>query len=185
MPTKAAKIFYQHQRDFNYLEIRHLWEDAKVDASGIHIAGMHYNALILDSLSYIPEKAIPFLETLAANGKLIVWRDSQYSAMLKGARVINSDEEMVAAVDILITPDIILNPSSENIRYRHVEKDGDHYYILFNEEESTVTTNLELSVQGKCWWLNPYSAEVSEVSSNNSLLLKPHELKVLWIDTNN
>ena len=34
LPDKAAKICFQHQRDFNYLEIRHLWEDAKIDAKG-------------------------------------------------------------------------------------------------------------------------------------------------------
>jgi len=185
LPTKAAKIFYQHQRDFNYLEIRHLWEDAKIDARGIHIAGMQYSTLVLDSLSYIPEKAIPFLETLAANGRLIVWGNSQYSAMFKGVKVANTEKEMVAVTDKIVKPDFNLLPTSENIRYRHVEKDGDHYYIIFNEEKSSVTTKLELAVTGKYKWLNPYTAEASEVSSNNSVSFKPHELKVLWISTNN
>jgi len=30
LPDKSAKTCYQHQLDFNYLEIRHLWEDAKL-----------------------------------------------------------------------------------------------------------------------------------------------------------
>ena len=62
LPDKAAKICFQGQRDFNYLEIRHLWEDAKVDSKGVHIKGMNYSAVILDSLSYLPPKAVPFLE---------------------------------------------------------------------------------------------------------------------------
>ena len=51
LPDKSAKICYQNQRDFNYLEIGHLWEDSKIDEKGIHIAGMHYEALIIDTLS--------------------------------------------------------------------------------------------------------------------------------------
>ena len=41
LPWQAAKICFQNQRDFNYLEARHLWEDAQVDQNGIRIAGMH------------------------------------------------------------------------------------------------------------------------------------------------
>ena len=44
LSTGAAKICFQNQRDFNYLEIRHLWEDAKIDSKGIHIAGMNYKS---------------------------------------------------------------------------------------------------------------------------------------------
>jgi len=64
LPYQAAKVCYQNQRDFNYLEIRHLWEDATVDATGIHIAGMHYKVLIIDSLSFMPPRAMPLLEQL-------------------------------------------------------------------------------------------------------------------------
>jgi hypothetical protein len=30
-----AKICYQHQRDFNYLKMRYLWEGANIDSNGI------------------------------------------------------------------------------------------------------------------------------------------------------
>jgi len=42
LPWRAAKVCFQNQRDFNYLEARHLWEDAKVNENGIQIAGMQY-----------------------------------------------------------------------------------------------------------------------------------------------
>src|SRR5690606_35082627 len=47
LPWAPAKLCFQHQYDFNYLEERHLWEDAAVDAGGVHLAGMHYEAVIL------------------------------------------------------------------------------------------------------------------------------------------
>jgi len=182
LPDKAAKICFQHQCDFNYLEIRHLWEDALVDSLGIHISDMHYQTLIIDSLSYMPEQAIPLLQFLADNGRLIVMKNSQYSTLFKGARVVCSPEEMVKAIDKLIPPDIILSPASESIRYRHIIKGGDHYYILFNEEETTVNSNFELSVSGKYQWLNPNSAEASPLTSDKNISFQPHELKVLWLN---
>ncbi|HUX56654.1 MAG TPA: glycosyl hydrolase [Bacteroidales bacterium] len=181
LPDKAAKICFQHQRDFNYLEIRHLWEDAKVNKDGVRISGMQYSSVILDTLSNIPEKAKPLLQLLADNGRLIIRKNSQYSTLFKGARVVSSPEEMVKAIDKLIPPDIILSPASESIRYRHIMKGGDHYYILFNEEEAAVNSNFKLSVNGKYQWLNPNSAEASPPSSDNNISFQAHELKVLWI----
>ena len=48
LPWTAAKHCFQQQRDFNYLEARHLWEDAQVTEEGIHIATMDYRALIVE-----------------------------------------------------------------------------------------------------------------------------------------
>ena len=72
-PDAAAKVCFQHQRDFNYLELRHLWEDARVDAEGVRLAGMHYRAVVLDGLPQLPSSAKPAVEKLASAGKLIVW----------------------------------------------------------------------------------------------------------------
>ena len=75
LPWRAAKVCFQNQRDFNYLEARHLWEDARVDADGIRIAGMHYRALILEENP--PAKAVPAIETLAKAGRIIRWDESR------------------------------------------------------------------------------------------------------------
>ena len=111
LPDKSAKICYQHQYDFNYLEIRHLWEDANVDESGIHIAGMDYKVLIIDSLSFMPEKAIPYLKKLSENGRLIIRKNSPYSKMFKGAHLFSTTEEALTAIKRLIQPDILLSPA--------------------------------------------------------------------------
>lgn len=182
LPDKAAKICFQNQRDFNYLEIRHLWEDASIDSSGISISDMHYKTLIIDSLSYMPEQAIPFLQILADNGRLIVMKNSQYATMFKKANVVSSPEEMLLAIDKLITRDINLSPASANIRYRHVIKGGDHYYILFNEEASEVTLELNLSVPGKYQVLNPESGTAIPFAPDNIIAFQPHELKIIWIN---
>ena len=144
LPDKAAKICYQGQRDFNYLEIRHLWDDAKVDSKGVHIKGMTYTAIILDSLYYFPPKALPILKKLARKGRLIIHENSGLASLFKGAVIFNNPSELISAIDKIIPPDLILTPSSENIRYRHVIKGKDHFYILFNEEAVEVATKLKL-----------------------------------------
>jgi hypothetical protein len=182
LPDRSAKICFQHQRDFNYLEIRHLWEDAIIDKNGIHISGMHYSALIIDSLSYMPEEAKPLLKILADNGRLVVQKDSPYSTMFKGAQIVSNPEEMLAAIDKNIKPDLTLNPDSPGIRYRHVVKGDDHFYIMFNEEEKIVSANFSLPVKGNYYWINPHTAEASEIKRGINTSFQPHELKVLWIN---
>ncbi len=181
LPDKSAKVCYQNQVDFNYLEIRHLWEDAKVNSKGIYIAGMHYKALIIDTLSYMPPEAIPLLNKLSKKGRLIFWQDSQHSGLFKNSRIAKTPDELIVEIKKHIKPDITLTPLSENIRYRHVIKDDDHYYILFNEEDDIITTKLTFPVKGQYQWLNPYTAEAAIGSSTEPVTFNPYELKVLRI----
>jgi hypothetical protein len=182
LPDQAAKVCFQHQRDFNYLELRHLWENAKVKADGVHLAGMVYRAVILDGLAFLPAMAIPQLEKLARNGRLIVWNDPPGAPALKGARTARTADELVGAIDSLIKPDLALEPASENIRYRHVVKGGRDFYILFNEEAGTVTAQVNLAAHGKRQWLNPFTAEASDAPTAEPVVFQPHELRVLSVN---
>jgi hypothetical protein len=183
LSDKAAKVCYQNQRDFNYLEIRHLWEDAKVDSKGIHIAGMHYKALIIDSLSHMPPEAKPLLQKLAKNGRLIFWKDSQFSGLFMGSRIAETPELLMTTVNKLSDPDIILVPSSENIRVRHVIKENDHYYMLFNEEASETTIRFTFPIEGRFEWLDPQTGQAASISPKDPVSFKPHEFKLLKIST--
>ncbi len=183
LPDKAAKILYQHQRDFNYLEVRHLWEDAKTDRDGIHIAGMNYKVLIIDTLSFLPPEAKPVLQKLAGQGRLLFTGNSNLSGLFKGSVTANSQEKLLAALDKLTKPDLLLTPSSGSIRCRHVIKEKVHYYILFNEDNLTVTTKPVFSAKGKYEWLDPETAKGTIVSDGETVSFKPYELKVLKIET--
>jgi hypothetical protein len=182
LPDKSARVCYQNQFDFNYLETRLLTGDAKINSKGVHIAGMTYIAVILDSLSYLPSKAISLLKILAKNKHLIVHSNSKFESYLKGALVYTTPDDLKNAINKITRPDLVLYPASENLRYRHVEKDGDDYYILFNEEEGDVNTKISIRVNGSCQWLNPYSDEATVFSGNELVSFKPHELKILLVD---
>ncbi|OGJ89705.1 MAG: hypothetical protein A2268_06900 [Candidatus Raymondbacteria bacterium RifOxyA12_full_50_37] len=181
LPDTYAKICYQNQCDFNYLEIRYLQEGAKVDAGGIHISGMHYKALMIDGLSFLPDNVMPSLNMLAANGRLLIGKNTPYSAMFEGARIIQTPEETKNAIIKVFQPDISIDPMTADVRYRHVVKNGDHYYILFNEGAGVVTAKLQFSVTGKSQWLNPFTAEVVVGNEDEKVQFKPHELKILRI----
>jgi hypothetical protein len=184
LPDRAAKALFQNQLDFNYIETRHLWEDVKADKDGIHIAGMNYRVLIIDSLLFLDGKAIPVLKEMEKNGRLILYENSGFSGIFKNATLIKSSADLVKATREIIVPDLILSPSSENIRCRHIIKGAYHYYLLFNEVNTPVTTKINVPVKGKCVWLEPSGAKETEASLKKTVNFNPWELKILRIKDN-
>ena len=181
LPDKSARIFYQHQHDFNYLEIRHLWEDAITDSNGVHIAGMDYGVLVIDSLSDIPSEAMPALKILALNGRLIINKNSDYSSLFNGAVIYQTTDDLITALNKKLRADVVLTASSEDMRYRHIVKGKDNYYIVFNEGSDIVSSKLESSIKGRRQLLNPSTAEAVSFGADDLLILKPHELKIIRV----
>ena len=165
LPWRAAKVCFQNQRDFNYLEARHLWEDAKVDEDGIKIAGMHYQALIIEVEP--PEKTKAALEILDKAGRIIRWNDRM------------EDSELLRRIDRLGPVDVRVHPAKKDLRVRHVFKNGADYYIIFNEGESDLEVQLETSFKGRHLLLDPLTGWQQILAPEALLLLKPHELRVL------
>jgi hypothetical protein len=81
----------------------------------------------------------------------------------------------------VLTPDLVLSPASENIRYRHVVKGRDHYYLLFNEEKTEINTKITFSVKGKRTWLDPFSAEKTKGDRDEMVNFGAYEMKILLI----
>ncbi|MFH1940497.1 MAG: hypothetical protein ABIL68_00205 [bacterium] len=104
LPWKAAKVCFQNQIDFNYLEARHLWEDAKITAEGIHIAGMLYKAIIVET--ELPPLARPMVEKLEENGHIILWNN------------IDQEEDLLRSLESLVRRDVTIMPNNKNIRIR-------------------------------------------------------------------
>jgi hypothetical protein len=181
LPDKAAKVCYQNQIDFNYLEIRHLWEDVKVNSKGANIAELTYKAIIFDTLSFVPEKAKPALKKLARHKHLIIHADSKMAPYFKGALIYKTSDDLIRAIDKITSRDIVLTPASENIRYRHVVKGDDHYYILFNEEATEVKTGIRLQTSGDRRWIDPFSLKTIISKEEEMITFKPHEMKLLMI----
>ena len=182
LPWAAAKVCYQHQRDFNYLEMRHLWEDAEVGPEGIRIAGMHYQALVVDGIERIPPSAQPALERLAHTGRVILWGGTGLS--LRGATVASTPQELITANDRLTPPDVILTPPQFDVRYRHLVKNGEHFYILANEGAHNVAANIQVAAKGKRSWVDLFKgAETAIIVPDGEipLALAPYTAIVLRV----
>ncbi len=167
LPWEAAKVCFENQRDFNYLEARHLWEDAEVGEDGIRIAGMLYQALILEMEA--PAKAKGPLEVLEKTGRVIKWE--------KGIGA----TDLLSNIDRLVRRDVRISPASRDLRVRHVVKDGADYYIVFNEGENPVEVRFEMSAKGKRLLLDAEAGEGEQLEGGAALLLRPHELWVLMV----
>jgi len=167
LPWRAAKVCFQQQRDFNYLEARHLWEDAKVDEEGIHLAGMHYRALILEEDP--PQKARSAADTLAKAGRIVRWHEKM------------SDAEFVGQIDRLAPPDVRVAPAAPDLRVRHVRKNAVDYYLLFNEGAGELEIRLDLSAKGERILLDPLSGGQSPLASGSPIRLAGHTMQVLAI----
>ena len=82
--------------------------------------------------------------------------------------IAKNPEKLITEIDKGLAPDLNLYPASKNIRYRHVIKNNLHYYLLFNEENSPVSTSLNISVKGKRWWLDEHTAEATRAEYGRS-----------------
>ena len=167
LPWAAAKVCYQHQIDFHYLEDRHLWEDAVVEPGGVTVNGHYYSAVILDD--EVSAQAGSALDILAASGRLI-----RYSADM-------ADADLVDALLTRVTvPDVRVDPPAPGLRVRHIIKDRLHYYLLFNEGETPIETWLTLGAVGANHRLYP-DGEVRLLSPDAVLGLDAHELAVIVV----
>jgi hypothetical protein len=181
LPDRAAKVCFQNQHDFNYLEINHLVSDALTDADGVHLGGINYSTVILDGLSNLPDKVVPVLHKLEESGRLIIYENSPFTSVFPKAILAKNPKDLMTAVEKRIQPDLMLNPSSTNIRYRHVLKEGIHYYMIFNEEATSVTTKVKIPLKGKQYWLDEINASSQPVQQDKPVEFEPHELKILMV----
>jgi hypothetical protein len=168
LPWRPAKVCFEHQRDFNYVEARHLWEDAVVDGVGVHLAGMHYRAVIMEEDP--PPQARRAVERLEKAGRIIRWDPKM------------DDGEFVRRIDRLVEPDVQVSPATADLRVRHVRKACTDYYLLFNEGARQLDVRLELSAAGRRSVLDPTTGSAGPTTDDAALRLARHQMKVLVIE---
>lgn len=163
LPWRAARALLESQVDFNYLEARHLWEDAVVDEGGVGIAGMRYRALVVDGVEP-PPMASPALARLGRAGRLVRW-----------------PEDGLGAVERLTRRDVRLAPAQKDVRVRHVTRDGRHFYLFLNEGSGRARAELDVEARGVRLWIDPWRGADLPGVDVRRLELAPHETRVLRV----
>ena len=182
LPWSAAKICFQRQWDFNYLEMRCLWEDARVSSKGIHLAEIHYEMLIIESPMALPPAAKPALAKLARAGRLLIWAPTGRRIPIPGARHCRTANSLITSISRLLPQDLIVQPHHPDVRYRHLIKNDNHYYLLSNEGPHTIRITVITHVGRQGWWFNPWTVQTT-LAEDQPITLSPHETRVFMAST--
>lgn len=179
-PWRAAKVLQQHQLDFNYLDSDDLAGDATVDADGVRIADMHYDALILDG-PLAPRTHTPALEPLRNTGRLLAWCPDNAPPAIDFAQPCANEASLVHALDAKTPRDVTCTPAVPDLRVRHVVKEGAHHYIFFNEGTAPLRTAIDVAATGQRCWLDLFGEDVRQLDNDNTLALEPYTTRILRI----
>lgn len=177
LPWRAARVLFEHQRDFNYLDAGTLLSQARVDSEGIALGEMCYRALIVDGADTVDPGVLEALQPLISAGAVIAYRDRVAGVPLTA----RGPAELLERLSGLAPPDLRLATAQPDIRYRHVLIEDRHLYFITNEGPSVVETGLWVSAPGEAQWWDPESPRILEYEASDRLRLAPYQSRVLCV----
>jgi hypothetical protein len=138
LPWQAARVLYENQIDFLYLNDEALIS-ASITAEGLHAGTQTYKLVIIEG--EIAPAAQEKLREFVQLGGHVVYADAETDLLLQ--------------IRSALPPDILIQPTAANLRVMHVRKDAYHLYALFNEGETPIEGTLEVSIVGSAEWWDP------------------------------
>lgn len=180
-PWRVAKVLFENQVDFNYLDTDDLANGtARVSADGLRIAEMHYDVVIADG-PLAPGTNLAPLTPLLEQQRLLAWCPEGEAAGVPNARACGDAEALLQAIRAHVSPDVACQPAAPALRVRHVVKDGEHYYIFFNEGTEPLTTRVRVGTPGRHQWLDLFGEQMREVPEPDPLELPAYTTRVLRV----
>jgi hypothetical protein len=165
LPWYAARQCFCFQLDFNYVEERDLLQNAAVDDEGFQLAGMKYQALIIE---YDPPGEVKrVLAPMVRAGRVFQYSDNEPA------------ENLLAWLARYVPSDVHVTPKTPALRVRHVVKDRQHYYLIFNEEQAPLDFTLELASDGPWLLFNAVTGSAEPFPEGQSIHLDGYELKIV------
>ncbi len=149
LPWRAARVCYERQRDFNYLDTDTLCDRAEVTSDAITVAAMRYEALIIDGNDAIRPEVLTRLQPFLDSGRVIA-----YGEPVPGVPTLAGNPgELISALDAITPPDVQLDPPAPDIRYHHVRHTDADLYFFANEGPGPVDAALAVAARGpRAWW---------------------------------
>jgi hypothetical protein len=110
-------------------------------------------------------------------GHAVVWS----SAADLGMRAVD-EEGLLRTIETCCARDVELSPPAPAVRVRHLTRDGEHFYLLFNEQREPVQTKLTVFAGGKAAWMDTATAERTDITETPiGLTLGPHGVALLHV----
>jgi len=176
LPWAAAKVLYQKQIDFLYIDDLSV-STAELQNSSISIGNQCYNTIIIDGDPVLSEETENKLKQFQKDGGDIIH--------------FANPEQLLEKLSSTNTPDIILEPSHNDLRFIHIQKEGLDFYLLINEGENQIEGNLKLQIKGSLEYWNPLTGEREPCPAQESedgilvhLKLGHRESRLLVVDPN-
>jgi hypothetical protein len=184
-PWKAARVCFEHQRDFNYLDPAMLLrDDAIARDDGLHLDGMHYRVLVLDGDDPLPPTLVAKLQPLLGSGQIVRYRGGLDPAARPddGVATLAGEGDLALHLQRHAAADLTLDAPAPALRVRHVTKAGEHFYLLFNERSEPLRRTLDVSAVGAAAWIDTASGQARPLPSRPlPLELRGFELKLLHV----
>ena len=158
LPCEPAKVLFQHQWDFNYLEDGLLTE-AALKNGRLLLGEASYSTIVRMANHTLPEPAESVLERFAQSGGRIV----RFERTGDGTKFLRQLEES-------LLPDVVLEPANPDLRYIHVRKEGYDFYYLTNEGGNSIEGRFTVRSLGHAEWWDPLTGK-----SDQALALARHE----------
>lgn len=140
LPWRAAEWLYRHQIDFNYLEEWRLVEQSKPKNNRLIVGPMRYATLIVDRDGPLPKPIQARIEELKAAGVRIM------------ACTGTPGEEL----GLGLARDITAHPPAPDLRCAHLRKHGLDFFLLVNEGNTPIETDITIRSEGKAEWFDAW-----------------------------
>ncbi len=161
LPIKAARLLFERQIDFHYVEDRHLWTNAVIDADCIRVGPMTYDLLVAEE-AWIHPRVESALGAFAESGRLMI---------------LEREPDPTGRMSERAAPVVATAKPEPWLRARLVDKDGAAWLMLFNEGEVTISPTV-IFPEGVDWQeLDPTTGEVVK-DTKIPLVLTSGELRL-------
>lgn len=167
LPWESARICFENQIDFNYIEEYHLCSDAVIEKDGIRIESMRYGLLIVEAGFGPTGGAEVAVAQLTECGRAINWSPDEGPRSLL-QRITQTALSPVSA-----------KPACPALRIRQVRKELHDYLIVFNEGEVPYHGELHMDQLNSGTQVNMHTGETCAWTPKTKLSMEPHGCIVL------
>jgi hypothetical protein len=172
LPWESAKVFFENQLDFNYLEDYHLLNDVKIGTKGLEISGMCYSCLIVEKgfESALGEAAEKVLGKIRKKVGLIIWDKSE------------GESSLLDQIALYHQPGFNFSKTHKGLRVRRITKEDEEYLMLFNESEIDFIGKLSIQNQRTANMIDMDDSKVTSWHYEDTIHIVAHKCYVFnWI----
>lgn len=154
LPTDVAKMLYQHQIEWNYLDMNHFSKnEVMIDRDELVIQQQRYHMLIIDESirAHIPTSVQTVLDQWSRQGGQIVQMSGEEQSVLPHATIVTNREEVLDKIsekrEQLMS--IQFHHHQPDVRVTSLHKDGHYFHLLVNEGEDMIDDYVWFQQTGK------------------------------------